>query len=235
MAGARCSTRGRSAPTPTAAILSVATAPLTITAANVAKSYGQTPALAAFTSLGLQNGETIGSVAETSLGAAATAGIGPYAITTSGATGGSFAATNYAISYLTGILSVADAAKSYGQTPALDAFTPLGLQSGETIGSVAETSPSAAATARIGDGPYAITASATTGGSFAAANYAINYLTGTPVAEMLGLVLVAPLALKQAGALVITPGTTQLTTGLAEAPSNSDTMPDHLREQELNP
>ncbi|MEI7609877.1 MAG: MBG domain-containing protein, partial [Rhodospirillaceae bacterium] len=159
----------------------------------------------------------------------------------SGAAGGSFAAANYAISYLTGILTVAaapltvtaaDVAKSYGQTPALSGFTPVGLQNGESIGSVAETSPGAAATASVGGGPYTITANGAAGGCFAAANYAIRDLSGGPIAEMLGLVPMAPSALNQASTLVAIPGTTQTTTESAEAPSNSDTTPDHPRQQD---
>ena len=44
----------------------------------------------------------------------------------------------------------------------------------------------------------------------------------------------APLALEQAGTLVVTPGTTQLIGGPAEAPPNGDTTADHPRKQDRN-
>jgi len=87
---------------------SVTRAPLTVTASNATKVYGQSPALSAFTSSGLVNGETIGSVTETSTGSAAGAGVtgSPYAIVPSAASGGSFSAANYTIAYLNGALTV---------------------------------------------------------------------------------------------------------------------------------
>jgi len=86
----------------------VSQAPLTITASNASKTYGQTPTLTAFTSSGLVNSQTIGSVTETSAGTAVTAGVSnsPYAITPSAATGGTFSASNYSITYVNGSLTV---------------------------------------------------------------------------------------------------------------------------------
>ena len=86
----------------------VSPALLAITASNASKVYGQTPTLTAFTSSGLVNGETVGSVTETSSGTVATAGVvgGPYAIVPSAATGGTFSAANYTISYINGSLTV---------------------------------------------------------------------------------------------------------------------------------
>ena len=65
----------RSCARPFDGALTVSRAPLAITAGDVAKSYGQTPVLSAFTPVGLQNGETIGSVSETSPGTVATASV----------------------------------------------------------------------------------------------------------------------------------------------------------------
>ena len=177
--------------------VAIAQAPLTVTASNASKVYGQTPALMAFTSSGLQNGETIGSVTEASTGTAATASVSgsPYAIVPSTATGGTFSAGNYNITYGNGSLTVTPAAltvtasnasKVYGQTPALTAFTSGGLQNGETIGSVTEASTGTAATASVSGSPYAIVPSTATGGTFSAGNYNITYgngsLTVTPAA-----------------------------------------------------
>ena len=173
-----------------ASALAVTPAPLTISAANASKTYGQTPVLTGFTSSGLQNGETIGGVTETSAGTAANAGVagGPYTIIASNATGGTFSAGNYNITYADGSLTVnpapltvtaSNASKTYGQTPVLTGFTSSGLQNGETIGSVTETSAGTAANASVAGGPYAITASNATGGTFDAANYRINYANGS--------------------------------------------------------
>jgi hypothetical protein len=167
--------------------LTVTPAPLTITALDATKVYGQTPTLSAFTSTALQNGETIGSVTETSAGTLPTAPVpGPYAIIPGAATGGTFTPSNYTINYVNGTLVVtpapltvtaSNATKAYGETPVLTAFTASALQNGETIGSVTETSAGTLADASA-PGPYAIVPSAATGGSFTPANYAITYVNG---------------------------------------------------------
>jgi hypothetical protein len=92
----------------TSGSVAIAQAPLTVTASNASKTYGQTPTLTAFTSNGLVNSETIGSVTETSAGSAVTAGVAgsPYSITPSAATGGTFSANNYNITYTNGSLTV---------------------------------------------------------------------------------------------------------------------------------
>ena len=109
----------------------VNTAALTVTASPQSKTYGQTVNFGSgstlFTSSGLQNGETIGTVtlAVSGSGGAATAAVGSYTITASAATGGTFTAGNYSISYVTGTLTVNAAtltvtaspqSKTYGQT-----------------------------------------------------------------------------------------------------------------------
>jgi autotransporter-associated beta strand protein len=90
-------------------------AALSITASNQTKVYGQTVAFGngstAFSSTGLQNGETIGTITLTCSGGDATAPVSgsAYLVTPSAATGGSFNANNYAITYNTGILTVTPA------------------------------------------------------------------------------------------------------------------------------
>ena len=169
--------------------LTVTPAPLTVTAADVSKTYGQAPTLSGFTTTALVNGETVGSVTETSPGQVATAPVAgsPYAITPSAATGGSFTPGNYTITYVNGVLTVtpapltvtpADVSKTYGQTPTLTGFTTTGLVNGETVGSVTETSPGSVATATVVGSPYAITASGATGGTFTPSNYTIGYVNG---------------------------------------------------------
>ena len=88
----------------------IAPAPLTITAANASKPYGQTITLTGFSVSGMQNGETIAQVNETSPGTAASASQSvagsPYSITPSLAVGGTFIPSNYAIAYVNGLLYV---------------------------------------------------------------------------------------------------------------------------------
>lgn len=94
--------------------LTITKAGVTVTAAPQTKIYGQTlpsgTGQTAFTATGLQNGETIGSVtltfSGTPAGNTATAGTNNYGITPSAATGGTFTAGNYSITYVTNILSV---------------------------------------------------------------------------------------------------------------------------------
>jgi filamentous hemagglutinin family protein len=177
-------------------------APLTIQANNNTKVYGQTftPASTAFTTpVAPVAGEIVGSVTETSpAGTPPTAAVpGPYAITPSAATGGTFTPSNYIITYVNGALTVTpapltvkanDATKIYGQTftPAGTAFTtPVAPQNGETVGSVTETSPTGTPPTAAVPGPYAITPSSATGGTFTPANYTVTYVNGaltvTPV------------------------------------------------------
>lgn len=87
---------------------SITVAPLTITANNASKTYGDTITFAGteFTASGLQNGDTVASVTLTSDGAASTAKVfgSPYQIVPSVAVGP--ALSNYTISYIPGTLTV---------------------------------------------------------------------------------------------------------------------------------
>ncbi|MDX2164865.1 MAG: MBG domain-containing protein, partial [Gammaproteobacteria bacterium] len=175
-------------------LLTVNQAPLSITASNQTKTYGQIlPSTTnLFTSTPLQNGETIGTVDISSAGLSPTAGVAssPYAITSvSNAAGGTFNASNYAITYiLTGSISVNPAAltitannqvKLFGQTlpSTTSAFSSSGLQNGETIGTVDIVSAGLNGGAVLGS--YPITSvSNPAGGTFNAANYNINYILG---------------------------------------------------------
>ena len=81
---------------------------MTVTANDASKIFGNTYIFAGteFTSSGLLSGDTIGSVTLTSSGAVSTAPVGSYAIAASAATGGTFNAVNYTISYVDGTLVV---------------------------------------------------------------------------------------------------------------------------------
>jgi hypothetical protein len=85
-------------------------AALNITANNATKVFGQTVAFngSEFSSTGLQNGNSVGSVSLTSVGAPAVATVlgSPYPIVASAATGGTFTASNYFITYSNGTMVV---------------------------------------------------------------------------------------------------------------------------------
>jgi hypothetical protein len=174
-------------------------ASLTITANNVNKTYGATltggSGSTAFTPSGLQNGQTIGTVTIAyGTGAAATAAVATYtgSVTPSAATGGTFTANNYDITYATGNIIVGkanltitanDVNKTYGATltggAGSTAFTSSALQNSETIGSVTIAYGSGAASnAAVGTYSNTVTPSAATGGTFNTNNYNISYAAG---------------------------------------------------------
>jgi hypothetical protein len=109
--------------------------PLTVTATDVSKVYGQTPALTGFSTTALVSGESVGSVTLSSAGQAATASVAgsPYAITPSAAAGAGFTAGNYSISYVNGVLTVTPIANV---PPVLvpDGLQPPSLLEGESAG-----------------------------------------------------------------------------------------------------
>ena len=205
-------------------------APLTIKADNAAKTYGQTLALSpsAFTQVGLVNGETIASVSETSVGTVAAAHVAgsPYAITPSGATGGTFAASNYVITYVNGALVVSpapltvkasNASKMYGETFAPTAFTTVGLLNGNSVGSVTEVSAGTPATASVAGSPYTIIPSNATGGTFTPSDYFITYVNGTMTVTPVPLVITASNASKTYGQVLVP--TAYTTAGLVNGDS----------------
>ncbi|MCJ8236705.1 two-partner secretion domain-containing protein [Peteryoungia algae] len=72
-----------------------------------------------------------------------------------------------------------NASKTYGNALSFTGseFTPVGLQNGETVGSVTLVSTGATSLADVGN--YAITASSAIGGTFDINNYNVTYNTGT--------------------------------------------------------
>jgi hypothetical protein len=93
----------------------ITTKSLTVTANDVSKTAGVAlsgGSSTAFTSSGLENSETIGSVniaygpAGAATGDGATPGVYPNQVTPSAATGGTFLASNYSISYVAGSITV---------------------------------------------------------------------------------------------------------------------------------
>jgi filamentous hemagglutinin family protein len=193
--------------------LSIAPRALVLTASPQGKTYGNTlvPNPTAFTVLDkdgdaiLPNGETLTAVdllSRTGIAASTTAPAGTYAgeLEITGQTGANgFTASNYAISYLPGTLTVGTRAvtlaaspqgKTYGDVLLLDgtAFTLLDadgdaiLPNGETVTTVlltSRTGRAAATAAGVGTyaGEIAITGQSGTGG-FAATNYSFTYVDG---------------------------------------------------------
>ena len=158
--------------------LSVTARPITVTADNLGRIYGDAnPTLSyAVTSGNLVNGDTLAGALATA--ATATSGVGGYAITQ-----GSLAATgNYALTFNSGTLSVTarpitvtadNLGRIYGSAnPSLSyAVTSGNLVNGDTLAGALTT----AATATSGVGGYAITQ-----GSLAATgNYALTFNSGT--------------------------------------------------------
>ncbi len=197
-AEARNTTSGCLSSSRKAVTLIINVAPLTITANNTNKVYGSTLVTGSgntnFTSSGLQNGETIGSVTMTyGTGAAATDIVGTTgSSTSSAATGGTFTASNYSITYVSGTITVVPATlvitannvnKNYGDvlngSSTYTGFTSSGLQNGETIGSVTFT-PGAGKNATDTVGTYYGQAmiSVAIGGTFNPSNYNISYVAG---------------------------------------------------------
>jgi len=172
-----------------AGTLAIAPAALTVRASTKSKNYGSTLTLNGvidFTSLGLMNGESIGTVTLTASGSPAgtaeTAPAGPYTITPSAATGGTFAATNYVITYATGTLTVNPAAlsvtvdamtKTYGASDPVFTATYTGLVNNETSAALGGTlALNRAAGENVG--VYQITP-----GGLTSTNYAITFNPGT--------------------------------------------------------
>ncbi|TCR63424.1 MBG domain-containing protein [Bosea sp. BK604] len=178
--------------------LTVAPAPLSLTANNQTATYG-TPfpfTGTEFTATGLRNGETVGAATLLSAGASALANVGLYPILIGNAAGGTFNPANYSISYAAGTLAVTPASliiaannqlKAFGQPFSFGGFefTATGLQNGETVGAATLSSDGAAALAGLGFYPILIGGAA--GGTFNPANYTISYVPGTMIVAVGGL------------------------------------------------
>lgn len=126
------------AATSTVDTLTVNPAPLTVTANNDTKTYGGTKTYGAgspaFTASGLKDGNVIDSVTITATstpnnGTAAADPVGAYTLTPSAATGAAFNASDYAINYVTGTLTVGQA------TPTIVWANPADISYGTALGS----------------------------------------------------------------------------------------------------
>jgi hypothetical protein len=152
---------------PTGLTANITTRALTITANSTSKVYNNVltssaSGSTAFTPSGLQNSETIGSVTLTYAGGYnATDSAGTYTITPSAATGGNFTASNYALTYANGTLTVTAIVPS---APTITAITP-----GDQELSVAFTAPASTGGSAITNYEYS-----TDGGT--------NWTTRSPIA-----------------------------------------------------
>ncbi len=100
--------------------LSITPAPLTVAANDQSRTYGTPLSLngTEFAANGLRNSDSIDTVNMLYTGGVASVAGGPYPIVPSGATGGSFSASNYSISYVNGQLTVSPATLTYLATAA---------------------------------------------------------------------------------------------------------------------
>ena len=118
----------------------VALRPLLVTAQDRTKAFGTvfSAGTSAFTSSGLVAGQTIGSVTLTAVGGAAQFdAAGTYSIVPANATGGTFLAANYSISYAPGTLSVTAPGFAEWATGLADASAP-GDSDGDGVGNLLE-------------------------------------------------------------------------------------------------
>src|SRR6185295_9710475 len=138
---------------------------------------------------GFVNGETFATSGVTgapSLTTTATpsSGVGDYPIV---AAQGTLAAANYRFAFVSGTLTITQAAltvtasnqvKTYGQTATFAGteFSTAGLIDGDTVTNVTLTSRGVAATASVAESPYAIVPSAAIGTGLD--NYTISYING---------------------------------------------------------
>ncbi|MGF7042248.1 MBG domain-containing protein [Mucilaginibacter lappiensis] len=191
----------------------VSKAALTITADNKGKPFGQAltggAGSTAFTSTGLVNSETIGSVTITyGAGAAAGAPVNTYtgSVVASAATGGTFNAGNYTITYVAGNLTVGqailtitanNATKTYGAAVPVLSVSYSGFVGTDDASSLT-TQPTISTTA-VTNSPvntYPITASGAV-----SSNYTIVYNPGTLTVTPAALTITANNATKTYGSV----------------------------------
>ncbi|MEX0285260.1 MAG: beta strand repeat-containing protein, partial [Paracoccaceae bacterium] len=167
--------------------LTVSPAPLTITANDLNRVYGDGFGFSGteFTASGLVfSGDSVDSVTLSSPGAVQFADVGSYAVTPSNAVGTGL--TNYTITYVNGNLTVAPAAltitandlsRVYGDAFAFAGteFSTTGLVGTDTVDSVTLSSTGAAQFANVGS--YTTTPSNPVGTGLA--NYTVSFSNGT--------------------------------------------------------
>jgi hypothetical protein len=168
-------------------ILSITATPLTITANNASRQYGQAnPPLNSGTYSGFVNGDTssslVGALNCTTI-ASPVSPVGAYPITCAG-----LSSQNYSINFVSGTLTVtvapltitaANMSKTYGATLTFAGmeFTTSGLLNADKVASVTLASLGTPAAATVAGSLYAIVPSAAVGTGLG--NYNISYVNGT--------------------------------------------------------
>jgi hypothetical protein len=175
-------------PTITQGTLTVTKAALTLTANNLATTYGATLPTLTYAATGLVNGDTASTAftGTPSITTTATSAskVGTYPITIAA---GTVASTNYTITYTSGTLTVSKASltlrannltTTYGATLPTLTYAATGLVNGDTASTAFTGAPSLTtiATSASPVGGYPITIS---GGTVASTNYTITYANGT--------------------------------------------------------
>jgi hypothetical protein len=136
---------------------------------------------------GLANGETIGQVQFSTAGALATAAVGDYGLAITGASGGSFDAGNYTLSYETGTLRVTPRPLTVASqsviryadepNPTSFGFSTSGLVNGDRIASLLQPVPPGSVGAP-GGSVFELLPGGAVFASGQAANYELRYQGG---------------------------------------------------------
>jgi autotransporter-associated beta strand protein len=174
----------------------ISPAALTITADNKLKCFGDAYVLgtAAFTSIGLVSLQTIGSLTLASTGADSAAAVDTYSIVPSAATGGTFSASNYSITYSNGVLTVnpTNTVGAASSTPTLCLNTALAEITHATTGAAgigAATGLPAGVVATFASNTLTISGTPTASAIF---NYSIPLTGGCGSVNATGTITVSP-------------------------------------------
>jgi hypothetical protein len=207
--------------------VSVSPAPLTVTASSASTTYGSPPPPITPSYTGFVNGETVsvlGAAASCTTTATPLSSVGSYPTSCSGATAG-----NYAITYVSGSVTVAPAplslaassnTMSYGATP--PTITPVinGLQNGDGLSALG---PVACSTTATSTSPVGVYSSSCAGASDP--NYLVSYANGTVIVVQAPLTVTASSGSMTYGASVppVGPAYTGFVNG--ETPAALSTLP----------
>ena len=207
------------AETDTSTTLTVNAAPLTITANSATWVYG-TPQPLTYTASGLQNSETIGNVVLTTNATTSGSGnvnAGTWTITSSDATGGTFTASNYNITYVAGSLVVTPASVTGSFTAANKPYdgATTATVTGTSLTGVLGTSPNADnvqltfSSATYGS-PNAGTQTVTLNGAGLSGTDAGDYSLVTPITTTASIAQVIPSFSDLSTSQTITYGTSEI-------------------------
>ncbi len=227
--------------------LTITKAPLTVTADNLSRAYGDPNPTFTASYTGFKNGETLATSGVTgspscSSTATATSGVAgsPYPIT---CTLGALAAGNYTFTFVNGQLTVTKApltvtadnlSRAYGDPNPTFTASYTGFKNGETLATSGVTgSPSLSTTATptspVSGSPYSIVAAQ---GSLTAGNYTFTFINGqltitkaplTVTADSKTMVLNGPLPTLTATFTGFKNGETLATSGVTGSPSLTTT------------